>query len=110
MNFRFVKSNYFRIVHVNGAFGGLTPHGELFISMYNEHAPIPSATVQKIEPDGKLGDEVQRIGDNAIERELEVGLVMSLDAARNIASWLQQKVDLAQKIQAEISRSAEVTT
>ncbi len=104
VKFHYEKSHLFRIVHVDGAIGGLTPTLDLFISIYNQRAPIPKVTVQKVSPGGQLGDEVieERVQKEGVFREVEVGLVMNLNVAKALSQWLIDKIDLAEKTQKQI--------
>ena len=104
IKFHYEKSNLFRVIHVDGAIGGLTPTLDLFISIYNQRAPIPKLTVQKISPGGQLGDEVteERIQKDGVFREVEVGLVMNLNVAKALNQWLVDKIELAEKTQKQI--------
>jgi hypothetical protein len=102
VTFHYVKSNLFRVVHVNGAFGGLSPDGNMFIALYSERAPLPDVTVQKIEDNGQIGAELveQRQSSGGIVREMEVGLAMDIRTARIFRDWLTERIDLADKITA----------
>src|SRR5271157_4913600 len=101
VKFHYVKSNYFRVVHGDGAFGGLTPRGEVFLSVYSERAPLPDVTVQAVEK-GQLGPEIidQRKGSDGILREIEVGIVMDLAVAKSLIEWLKERVKIVEEYQA----------
>ena len=60
LSFDFIKSNYFRVICVDGAFGGVSPTGRsVHMAIYSERRPLPRKTVHSIEEDGDLGDEVK---------------------------------------------------
>src|SRR5579864_8214012 len=40
--FHYVKSNYFRVIHADGMYGGLTPCGGIFFALYSDRQPLPS--------------------------------------------------------------------
>jgi hypothetical protein len=111
IQFHYEKSNLFRVIHVDGAIGGLTPTLDLFISLYNQRGPIPKLIVQRVLPNGQLGEEVmeERSQKEGLFREVEVGLVMNLNVAKALHIWLTDKIELAdktqQKIQAEQQQS-----
>jgi hypothetical protein len=100
INFHWIKSQFFRVIHTDGAFGGLTPQGDIFLSVYNERAPLPDVTVQAVEK-GQLGAEIteKRVGKEGIIRELEVGLVMDLRVAKSIHDWLKQRIEILEQLQ-----------
>ena len=51
----YVKSNFFRVVCADGAWGGFSPGGRLIINFYNERAPIPLVQTHAVGTDGRLG-------------------------------------------------------
>jgi hypothetical protein len=100
IKFHYVKSNYFRVIHGDGLFGGFTPSGDIFFSVYSERAPLPDVTVQAIEH-GNLGKEIiaQRVSSDGIVRELEVGVSMNAKVARSLIVWLEERVKIAEQFQ-----------
>lgn len=64
------------------------------MAVFNERRAIPKQTVQTINPDGTIGQEIQekRIERDALVRELEADLVMDLQTAKHIIAWLQERV------------------
>lgn len=80
------KSNFFRVIHVDGFFGGGTPTpGDMMLTVYSHRAPFPEKTVL----DG-MGNEItsKRAGNLGIEHEYEASLVMNLATAKALLSWL----------------------
>jgi hypothetical protein len=100
IRFDYLKSSLFRVVHADGAFGGPTPRGGVHIAFWNERAPIPNQVVHLVTPDGKLGEEdrAKRVTRDAIIREVEVGVTMSLPAAKSFLAWLQDKIKVAEEV------------
>ena len=94
IRFHYIKSNDFKIVHVDGVFGGLTPTGDIFVSLFNQRPPIPQITVQAIKESGELGDEIlaERVSKDGIIRQLEVGISMRPDVAEAFVKWLQERL------------------
>jgi hypothetical protein len=108
--FHYIKSNHFRTIHVNGAFGGFSPDGSLFLSVYSERPVLPDVTVQAIESDGQLGKEIieQRKGLQGVVRELEAGLAMDIRTAKGIVDWLNERIKIAESLTAEAQSKTEV--
>jgi len=92
IDFHYEKSNLFRVVHVDGAFGGPTPQGKILVSVYSERLPLPKLITQELKPDGSLGKEVDRISRGGIFREVEVALMMDRNVAESIRNWLGVKI------------------
>ena len=87
VDIHFVKSAHFRVVHVDGAWGGLTPAQNLSLGFYSERIAIPRLVQFGITGDGKLGEELDRQGRTGVVREMEVELVMDKAAATSFLEW-----------------------
>jgi hypothetical protein len=80
------KSNFFRVIHVDGFFGGGTPTpGSLMMTVYSHRISFPERTAIN-----ETGGEVvsKRVSHDGIEHEYEASLVMSLATAQAMHSWL----------------------
>jgi hypothetical protein len=104
MKFHFEKANFFRVIHVDGAFGGLSPTATgLQMSLYSERAPIPKEVVHQIN-NGVMGPEIldRRIVRDGVFREVEATLNMSLDVAISMRDWLSGRIDELRAISEQI--------
>jgi len=93
--FDYIKSNFFRVISVDGAFGGLGPSGRsLHMAVFSERRALPRRIVHSVSPDGLLGEELRdrRETRSAIVRELEADLTMDLPAAVALHKWLGGKI------------------
>jgi hypothetical protein len=97
IQFHYIKSNLFRVIHSEGAMGGLTPNRQIFVSLFNERAAMPKMIEFAVSPEGQLGNEINREGKAGIVRELEIGVLMSPDAAKNLAEFLLGHVKLIEE-------------
>lgn len=94
LQFHFEKSSYFRVIHVDGAFGGLSPGPRMIhMAVFSERQPLPKSVTHKIDH-GVLGPEIadKRQGRSGIFREIEADLVMSVDTAISMRAWLDEKI------------------
>jgi len=83
----------YRIIAANGAWGGITPKGDIMMSLFLEHGATPLTVTHEVQ-DGKLGAESDRdSGGAAITRNLQVGVMMSPSSAEALANWLFGKVE-----------------
>src|SRR5689334_11760758 len=85
------KGNFFRVIHVDGALGGITPSRNIFVSLYNQRLPLPTLIEQSISPSGELGDEINRESKKGVFREMEIGIVLTSAVAREIAKFLNEQ-------------------
>lgn len=106
--FHYIKSNQFRVIHADGVLGNVTPSGLIFVSFYSERGAIPQMMVHEISG-GQVGAEQleERVSKKGIVREVEVGAAMSVETATSVITWLQEKIDLIQKLRktAELEKS-----
>jgi hypothetical protein len=100
IKFHYLKSHYFRVVHVDGALGGITPSGDIFFSLYNQRMPIPTLTVQPF-ADSALGPELmsERVIREGIVREVEVGVILTPLVASQLRDWLDEKISLIGQVE-----------
>ena len=106
IKFHYVKSNFFRVIHADGFFGGLTPQGKINIGVFNERRPFPDLVIQEVDlATGKLGSETLRTGRDGVLRELEANIVMDIDIAQVILEWLQRHINEARALQEKVGES-----
>src|SRR5689334_23353953 len=95
IEFDFIKGNFFRVISVDGAFGGLSPQGRsIHMALFSERRPLPRKTVHSLGTDGLLSDELmdRRETRKAFVREVEADVVMDLPTAIAIRKWLTRKI------------------
>jgi hypothetical protein len=98
--FEYIKSPLFRVIHADGAIGGLTPAGNVHFALYSERSAIPQMTVHPHRPDGTVGPPGQTVARPGIVREMDVDVVISPNFIPAFIEWLQQ-VEQQAKAQAE---------
>jgi hypothetical protein len=107
IRFDFIKSNFFRVLHVDGIYGGLPPGGGHFIEMavWNERWPIPKQVVYELNPDRSVGKEIEKHSRDAIVREVEAQLIIDIEVAKKVRDWLTTRIndydELKNKVKAE---------
>jgi len=106
VRFHYIKSNYFRVVHVDGAHGGVTPDGNIFFSAYSQRAPIPQITTHKVDAEGSVAEEIreERITKDGIVREVEVGIMMDIATAESLHKWLGEKIEASKELRKKASK------
>lgn len=92
--FEYIKSTAFRVIHADGAIGGISPSGNIHFALFSDRPAIPRLQVNERNADGTLGrvkpeHTVVRPG---IIREMDVDVVMSPVAAKALADWLIQNL------------------
>ena len=109
--FHYIKSKSFRVIHADGAIGGITPRMSLHIALFSERPAIPQKIVNAINPDGSLGEEIveERVTREGFVREVEVEVLMNLEAAKAFLGWLQGHVSTLENRLAAMHGKAEET-
>src|SRR5205807_2031151 len=107
----FIKSNFFRVIKADGAFGGLTGNGSLHMALYSERSSIPTKLVHRV-VDGQLGPEIRekRKGRKAIVREVEVDVTMDIAQAVLLRNWLDEKIAQFQQVVGPLPGATPKTT
>ena len=88
LTFHYLKSSQFRVVHMDGALGSLTPRGLIHCCVYSERPSIPLAQTFNVGSDGQLTGDPETATRGGLVRELEVDLMLSLEAASELRDWL----------------------
>jgi hypothetical protein len=90
--FEYARDPMFRSTHADGFIGGLTPNGQLHIAFFSERPVLPKRHVYKLNADGSLGAEVpnDRPGTESITRDMQVDVLMTVQAAESLKNWLDQ--------------------
>ena len=111
---KYLKSNFFRVVHANGIFGGISGRGELHFGFYSERRGLPDKGIMYFsETKGIVGQEKFE-GANETVREFEVDIVVDYPTALQIRTWLNRHISTMEKLfqeaQEEVQENANVDT
>ncbi len=93
VTFNLIKSKYFRVIHVDGAYGGLTPGQYIHMTVYSERMAIPQETTREILANGSLGNEIVSKSREGVVRELEADLIFNETEAIALRDWLEIKIE-----------------
>jgi hypothetical protein len=102
VTFNYIKSNFFRVIHVDGIEGGVTPSSDIYINLYSERFSIPKKRVYELDSEGSLDEVVEERDDlNSVIREIDVSAVMSIDTAKALFEWLKDMIEIAEEDEQE---------
>lgn len=102
LTINYIKSNAFREVACDGALGGPTPNGKLWLAFYTERFPLPRVVRHALSPtdqpdtfmiDGDAPGESLE-GREGMIRNVEFGVYMNLQTAEHLHSWLSKHIEL----------------
>ena len=97
VTFTFMKSNFFRVIHADGAWGGVSPRGDIHITFYNERGAIPDKSIVTLSDSGEVKRE-RNERSSAIVREVEADVIVDLPTAMQLHAWLTDKIELLQDL------------
>jgi hypothetical protein len=87
-----MKSNFFRVIHADGAWGGIGPRGDIHMSFYNERGALPDSGIITVGDDGKpIKPEVAQ-SSGSVVREIECDVIFDLITAIGFRKWLDDKI------------------
>ena len=89
----FLKTAGYRTYYIDGAFGGVTPRGKVYIELFLERGATPNKVVYEVRQDSDTLTEKLREGKDGIVREIECGLVMDVRAAIALKDWLTTRIE-----------------
>lgn len=106
----FVKSNFYRVVHADGAFGGITPSGQIRMAIFSEAQRFPHTITYDIS--SGRPQEIGRHPESGshpppVTRELEVDIAMNLPVARVIHQWLGDKITQVENLTGQMRQATE---
>jgi hypothetical protein len=98
LKIRYIKSYDFKTTLATGVYGGVAPNGLINMNFFHERAVLPDSEIVNINDQGvQIGiPEVDKDGD--ITRELHSGILLDVNTARVVASWLESKIKEFERI------------
>lgn len=101
ITFRYVFSEDYSPVYVNGAHGGPTPMGDVVIHFYLDRLALPRSFAHRLNPDGSLGEQVSAEPpghERTMVRFVPTGVILHIDAAKVLHQWLGEQVKAAEAV------------
>jgi hypothetical protein len=102
----YVKSPVYRVIHVDGAWGGATGAANIRMGVYSEGAKAPDKEIVHITDDKETKETLPATGPIRVTREIEADLVMSLAVAKAVHQWLGSKIDNLEEAVSEAGRQS----
>lgn len=92
--FDYIKSQFFRVIHADGAIGSITPSGMIHFALYSERPAIPRRQVQQLVEAGRLGDPIPSETESreSVVREMDVDVILTVDVAMLLRDWLDTRI------------------
>ena len=103
---KYKKSNSYKMVPVNGVWGGLDGKGNITCEFFVEKVDHPEFTKLVVDEKNRAVKEegIQRKTTEGIVREFQVGMTLEPHLAKTIGEWLLTKVNEFDKIKEELKK------
>lgn len=84
------KSKEYRMIAATGAWGGVSPQGEVICNFFVEQTAEPGKIEMTLDAQGKaVAESIEKKSElKTFVRELQIGIVMRPDIAKSIGQWL----------------------
>lgn len=91
VRFKYIYPDDYNTPYCNGAWGGVTPKGEIVMNLFTERLPIPQEQIHPLLETGRLGDPEKDDDDHVtIIRYITGGAIMNLQSAKDLHEWLDK--------------------
>ena len=105
IRFQFVDSAQCRVIHVDGAWGGIGPGRMINMSIFSERRPTPNWVDLDIGSSSGIAKESQRDVFDGVTREIEAHLVFSVATAQKLRDWLNTRISEIETVEEELRKS-----
>ena len=101
----FYTAPSFRAIQADGSWGRISPSGFIHLTFFNDCGTMPAFTIHDIGPDGTMSPDMKlKFGTDAdIVRQLEVDVVLSLEAAKSVKDNLQNFINILEDLRKKVN-------
>ena len=89
VEFHYIKSNLFRVIHTDGVLANITPKGKISLCLFSERTPIPKLVEYSIDQEGHLSSENNRVSRSGFVREIDTDMMIDIETAKEIKAVLE---------------------
>lgn len=107
VTFKYKYPDDYNPQYINGAQGGVNVQGEIVANFYFERLPLPNSVTHEINNDGLPGNVVATKPEDlpySVLRYVQSGVVMNLEVAKQIHSWLGKHIELLENQKQDINK------
>ena len=99
IEFKYIFSDDYRPDYTNGAYGGVTTTGDICANFFLERMPVPRSQLYVCNDEDGLSNILEPVEPVEPEdfgivliRHVPSGIVMHVEAARNLVDWLNLRI------------------
>lgn len=100
ISIKYIFDPNYNPVYINGAYGGISPKGEIIANFFLERMALPYEIFHKVNSNGSLGEAVGCDPDDlerSMVRYVSNGIVLNKKAAYDVIAWLTAMVEQLEK-------------
>lgn len=99
--FHYIKSNLFRVIHLDGVIGSITPTQFIHMALYSERPAIPQRMTHPVSMKAGLGEPIasETVSREGYVREIDMDVMMNLASAQALHGWLGLRIQELLNIQ-----------
>jgi hypothetical protein len=91
LKINYIKSHDYKTSFITGMHGGLASNGLITASFFGDRHPIPESTIVEIDEKNVILKSEDTKGSDIV-REVQFGVIMDINTAKLMLSWLTTKV------------------
>lgn len=97
LKIKYIFPKDYNPIFVNGAYGGLSPRGDIVVNFFLERPALPNSQTYEIN-DGKIGAEIIEERDpsdlqGSIVRYISHGIILDYKNAKELHRWLGSHIE-----------------
>jgi len=102
----YIKSNLWRVIYAEGVWGCVTGSRNIHMAFWNSRDAIPRQITYEFDDEGEVEEVARDVRADQI-RELDVGVLMSVEAAKSFREWLDEMIKEAEQQEVAEEEEAE---
>lgn len=101
----YIKNTIAPVLHIDGAVGGVTPHGSVYLALFSEHAKTPDKAIIKVDAEGRPREAPR--GRSEWVRDVAVEVTMSYEVAVAVRDLINGHVERIRQRLEEAEKSSD---
>lgn len=100
VSIKYIFDHNYNPDYANGAFGGISPKGEIVANFFLERVALPYEIFHQVNGNGTLGEVVGCDPDDlerSLVRFVSNGVVLNKQSAKDVIAWLSAMVEQLEK-------------
>ena len=106
ITFKYIFADDYNPTYVNGVYGGINPKGDLALNFFYERSALPKKETYILTPARTLDSAKKCLPEDlktSMVRFISSGIILDLRGAKDIFSWLKEKIDELEKFEKLLS-------